>query len=47
MRQNVEPPVKQMLLFHTSLVENITRKYKNAKNEREKQLIARVVSGNI
>lgn len=35
------------MLFHTSLVENIKRKYKNTKNEREKQLIARVVSGNI
>lgn len=44
--QNVRSPIKRAL-FHTTLVENIRRKYRNTKTERERQLIARVTSGNI
>lgn len=46
-RKKVNSPIKRALLFHTSLIENIRRKYEHAKTNREKQLIAKVVSGNI
>lgn len=46
-RQNVNSPVKRALLFHTSMIANIRTRYENAKTNREKQLIAKVVSGNI
>ncbi|KAJ3612394.1 hypothetical protein NHX12_020670 [Muraenolepis orangiensis] len=46
-RQKVNSPIKRALLFHTSLIEDIRTKYANAKTDREKQLIAKVVSGNI
>lgn len=45
--QNVRSPIKRAPLFHTTLVENIRRKYRNTKTERERQVIARVTSGNI
>lgn len=45
--QKVNSPIKRALLFHTSLIEDIRSKYENAKTNREKQLIAKVVSGNI
>jgi len=45
--QKVNSPIKRALLFHTSLIQNIRRKYENAKTNTEKQLIAKVVSGNI
>ena len=43
-RQKVNSPIKRALLFHTSLVEDIRTKYENAKTNREKQLIAKVLS---
>lgn len=46
-RKKVNSPIKRALLFHTSLIENIRRKCEHAKTNREKQLIAKVVSGNI
>ena len=46
-RQKVNSPVKRALLFHTTLIENVRRRYANAKTNMEKQLIAKVVSGNI
>lgn len=45
--QKVRSPIKRALLFHTTLVENIRQKYRNAKTEKERQLIARVTSGSI
>ena len=46
-RQKVNSPIKRALIFHTFLIEDIRNKYKNAKTNREKQLIANVLSGNI
>lgn len=37
-------PIKRALLFHTPLTEDNRRKYEHAKTNREKQLIAKVVS---
>ncbi|KAK2905708.1 hypothetical protein Q8A73_009651 [Channa argus] len=45
--QKVRASITRALLFHTTLVENIRQKYRNAKTERERQLIARVTSGSI
>lgn len=45
--QKVNSPIKRALLFHTSLIEDIRRKYTNAKTNKDKQLIAKVVTGNI
>ncbi|XP_034084202.1 uncharacterized protein LOC117554075 isoform X2 [Gymnodraco acuticeps] len=46
-RNKVNSPIKRALIFHTSLIEDIKRKYENAKPNRDKQLIAKVISGNI
>lgn len=46
-RQKVNSPIKRALLFHTSLIDDIRKKIENAETNREKQLIAKVVSGNI
>ncbi|KAL7857250.1 hypothetical protein SRHO_G00161490 [Serrasalmus rhombeus] len=46
-RQKVRSPVKKALLFHAALVEDIRSKYKKSKANKEKQLIAKVVTGNI
>lgn len=44
--QKVNSPIKRALLFHTSLIEDIRRKYKNAKTNKDKQMM-KVFTGNI
>lgn len=44
--QHSSTGTKKTLLFHKALVDSIKNKYKKAKGEKEKQLIARVVTGN-
>ncbi|XP_061564752.1 zinc finger protein 275-like [Cololabis saira] len=46
-RQNVNSTVKRALLFNQSIIENIRTKYGTAKTNRDKQLITKVLSGNI
>ena len=43
----VPSDVRRSALHHTALVAQIKEHYKNAKTEREKQIISRVVAGNI
>ena len=41
------PTIRKKLLYHEALIEDIKNKYKTARKEREKQLIAKVTVGGI